>query len=119
MVTRIVVKLSGKGNTSKSKVVSLIGKEIIHTKYDDIGKAKGALRSLREMAKHDESLTVKDKTRGGVVVEEHNGKSEKQLVKIALKQAHDIVSTLNKENGGGIKSSIEVFEEVEGKWIKK
>ena len=119
MVTKIVVKLSGKGNTTKSKVVSLIGKEIIHTKYDDIGKAKGALRSLREMEKQDENLKVIDKTRIGIVVEEHSGKTEKQLVDISLKQAHDVVNTLNKENGGNIKSSIELFKEVEGKWIKK
>ena len=118
MVTKIISELQDKRKTTRSKILSLIGDEIIKTKYDDIGRARQALKSLREMEKVDENLTVTDKTRMGIVIEEHDGKTEKQLVKISLKQIKDVIDTLNKENGG-IRSKIEVFEEVDGVWVKQ
>ena len=47
MVTKIVATLQDKGRTTKSRIISLIGDEIIKTKYDDIGKAKEVLKSLK------------------------------------------------------------------------
>jgi len=118
MVTKIIANLKGKQN-NKTRIVSLIGKEIIHTKYQDIGQAKKALAGLREMEKQSSDLKVIDKTRGGVVVEEHSGKTEKQLVAISLKQVKDVIKGLNQDTPGGLKSKIEVFEEKNGEWIKK
>jgi len=118
MGTKILTTLQDRKKTTRSRILSLIGDEIIKTKYDDIGKAKEVLRGLREMEKLNPNLKVIDKTRVGVVVEEHTGKSEKELVKISLKQARDVIKTLEKE-GSGMKSNIEVSEEVDGKWVVK
>ena len=118
MVTKIITTLQDKRRTTRSRVMSLIGDEIMKTKYDDIGKSKQVLKSLKEMEKVNPNLTIIDKTRIGIVIEEHVGKTEKQLVDVALKQANDVIKTLEKEDGG-IRSDIEIFKEVDGKWIKK
>jgi len=118
MVTKIISTLQDMKRTTRSRIVCLIGDEIIKTKYDDIGRARESLKALREIEKHDENLKVIDKSRIGIVVEEHTGKTEKELVKISLKQVKDVIDTLNKESGG-IRSKIEVFEEINGVWVEK
>jgi len=114
MAKKITVYLADRKKTTKQKIVSLIKVGLIHTKYNDIGKARQVLKGLKDVEKTTDRLIVIDKSRAGIVgerrfKEDGDDESEEELLKIVLKQANDTIDTLKKEDKG-IKASIEVEE---------
>jgi len=114
-VYKVVAFMQDQKKTSKEKIISLISDEIIKTKYGDVGQARNVAKQLKEMAKIDEGLKVKDLSRAGVVIEERENKTAKELLDISVKQANDTLNTLKAE-GTGMRGKITIFEEVNGVW---